>query len=117
MKGYLTFLWRSLSISFVGDWRYYSWMLVLTAVGLLSNLSEATARVRAVLGYNLLRSKKTQCPVGGRRDNESRSYAWFASQSVAQERQNGGFAYHRAGAQGDCPGAYHRAKSSCNGGT
>ena len=35
MRNYLTFLWRCIRISFVGDWRYYSWMLLLTAVALL----------------------------------------------------------------------------------
>jgi len=31
MKEYAVFLWRCFRISFVGDWRYYAWMLVLTA--------------------------------------------------------------------------------------
>ncbi len=35
MKEYLRFLWRCFRISFVGDWRYYAWMLVLTAISLL----------------------------------------------------------------------------------
>lgn len=30
MRRYLTFLWQCLRISFVGDWRYYTWMTVLT---------------------------------------------------------------------------------------
>ena len=34
MKRYLTFLWECLRISFVGDWRYYAWMTVLTVVAL-----------------------------------------------------------------------------------
>ena len=32
MKEYLRFLWRCLRVSFVGDWRYHLWMLVLTCV-------------------------------------------------------------------------------------
>lgn len=39
MKTYLTFLWRCLRLSFVGDWRYYTWMTVLTAVALLGLFS------------------------------------------------------------------------------
>ena len=35
MKRYCTFLWECFRISFVGDWRYYAWMTVLTAVALL----------------------------------------------------------------------------------
>ncbi len=35
MKEYLTFLWRCFRVSFVGDWRYQTWMLVLTALTLL----------------------------------------------------------------------------------
>jgi molybdopterin-containing oxidoreductase family membrane subunit len=35
MKRYLTFLWECLRISFVGDWRYYTWMTVLTIIALL----------------------------------------------------------------------------------
>ncbi len=35
MRRYLTFLWQCLRISFVGDWRYYTWMTVLTVVALL----------------------------------------------------------------------------------
>lgn len=35
MKRYLTFLWECLRISFVGDWRYYAWMSVLTVVALI----------------------------------------------------------------------------------
>ncbi|MDM8006984.1 MAG: polysulfide reductase NrfD [Phycisphaerae bacterium] len=35
MKRYLTFLWQCLRISFVGDWRYYAWMSVLTVFALL----------------------------------------------------------------------------------
>jgi Ni/Fe-hydrogenase subunit HybB-like protein len=35
MKEYLFFLWRCLRISFSGDWRYYTWMLTLTVIGLL----------------------------------------------------------------------------------
>ncbi len=34
-REYLRFLWRCFRISFVGDWRYYSWMLLLTGVALL----------------------------------------------------------------------------------
>jgi molybdopterin-containing oxidoreductase family membrane subunit len=32
---YLTFLWRCFRLSFVGDWRYYSWMFMLTVIALL----------------------------------------------------------------------------------
>jgi len=35
MKRYVTFLWQCLRISFVGDWRYYAWMSVLTVFALL----------------------------------------------------------------------------------
>jgi Ni/Fe-hydrogenase subunit HybB-like protein len=35
MKNYFGFLRRCLRISFVGDWRYYSWMLLLSVVALL----------------------------------------------------------------------------------
>ena len=35
MTAYARFLWRCFRISFVGDWRYYAWMLILTAVSLL----------------------------------------------------------------------------------
>ena len=35
MRRYLTFLWQCLRISFVGDWRYYAWMSVLTVFALL----------------------------------------------------------------------------------
>lgn len=35
MRGYATFLWRCVRLSFVGDWRYYTWMLALTVVALL----------------------------------------------------------------------------------
>jgi Ni/Fe-hydrogenase subunit HybB-like protein len=34
-KDYLTFLWRCSQIAFVGDWRYYTWMGVLTVFCLL----------------------------------------------------------------------------------
>jgi Ni/Fe-hydrogenase subunit HybB-like protein len=34
-KNYFTFLWRSARIAFVGDWRYYTWMGVLTTFCLL----------------------------------------------------------------------------------
>lgn len=34
-RNYLTFLWRCARIAFVGDWRYYTWMGVLTAIVLL----------------------------------------------------------------------------------
>jgi Ni/Fe-hydrogenase subunit HybB-like protein len=34
-KNYLTFLWRCARIAFVGDWRYYTWMGVLTVLCLL----------------------------------------------------------------------------------
>ena len=33
--GYLVFLRRCFALSFVGDWRYYAWMLALTAVALI----------------------------------------------------------------------------------
>lgn len=35
MRRYLTFLWQCLRISFVGDWRYYTWMTLLTVLSLL----------------------------------------------------------------------------------
>ncbi|HOW74290.1 MAG TPA: polysulfide reductase NrfD [Phycisphaerae bacterium] len=35
MKRYLTFLWQCARISFVGDWRYYTWMTVLTVLSLV----------------------------------------------------------------------------------
>jgi len=35
VKTYATFLWRCFRLSFVGDWRYYSWMFVLTVLILL----------------------------------------------------------------------------------
>ena len=35
MKRYLTFLWQCARISFVGDWRYYTWMTVLTVLSLI----------------------------------------------------------------------------------
>ncbi|MGD9688242.1 MAG: sulfate reduction electron transfer complex DsrMKJOP subunit DsrP [Phycisphaerales bacterium] len=35
MRTYLTFLVRCFRLSFVGDWRYYAWMFVLTAVALI----------------------------------------------------------------------------------
>jgi Ni/Fe-hydrogenase subunit HybB-like protein len=34
-RNYLVFLWRSGRLAFVGDWRYYSWMGVLTVLCLL----------------------------------------------------------------------------------
>ena len=34
-KNYFTFLWRCARIAFVGDWRYYTWMGVLTIFCLL----------------------------------------------------------------------------------
>ncbi len=35
MKMYLRFLWRCFRLSFVGDWRYYAWMLLLSVIVLL----------------------------------------------------------------------------------
>ena len=35
MKAYAIFLWRCFRVSFVGDWRYRLWMLLLTAVALV----------------------------------------------------------------------------------
>ena len=35
MRQYLGFLWQCLRISFDGDWRYHSWMTILTIVSLL----------------------------------------------------------------------------------
>lgn len=35
MKRYCTFLWECVRLSFVGDWRYHTWMTVLTVVTLL----------------------------------------------------------------------------------
>ncbi|MCP3902211.1 MAG: polysulfide reductase NrfD [Planctomycetes bacterium] len=32
MKEYVRFVWRCFRISFVGDWRYYAWMLLLTTL-------------------------------------------------------------------------------------
>lgn len=34
-RNYLRFLWRCARIAFVGDWRYYAWMGLLTVVALL----------------------------------------------------------------------------------
>ncbi len=34
-RNYLRFVWRCARIAFIGDWRYYAWMGVLTAVVLL----------------------------------------------------------------------------------
>ncbi len=34
MREYARFLWRCVRLSFVGDWRYYAWMLALTVVAL-----------------------------------------------------------------------------------
>lgn len=34
-KEYIRFIWRCFRISFVGDWRYYTWMMLLTAGSLL----------------------------------------------------------------------------------
>ena len=34
MKKYLTFLWDCFRLSFVGDWRYHLWMLILTLITL-----------------------------------------------------------------------------------
>lgn len=35
IREYTTFLWRCFRMSFVGDWRYHLWMLILTVVALL----------------------------------------------------------------------------------
>ncbi|MHC4093500.1 MAG: NrfD/PsrC family molybdoenzyme membrane anchor subunit, partial [Planctomycetota bacterium] len=35
MKKYLAFCWQCARISFVGDWRYYLWMTLLSIVALL----------------------------------------------------------------------------------
>ena len=35
MKNYLTFVWRCFRTSFVGDWRYQAWMLLLTVTALV----------------------------------------------------------------------------------
>jgi len=35
MREYARFLWRCFRISFVGDWRYHGWMLILTVISLL----------------------------------------------------------------------------------
>ena len=35
MKEYLVFLWRCFRVSFHGDWRYYTWMLLLSSIALL----------------------------------------------------------------------------------
>ncbi|MCA9552686.1 MAG: polysulfide reductase NrfD [Myxococcales bacterium] len=35
MKDYLAFLRRSFALSFVGDWRYYAWMTLLTVIALI----------------------------------------------------------------------------------
>ncbi len=35
MKKYMLFLWDCFRLSFVGDWRYYLWMAVLTAIALV----------------------------------------------------------------------------------
>lgn len=35
MRRYCTFLWECVRLSFVGDWRYHTWMTILTVVTLL----------------------------------------------------------------------------------
>ncbi|MHB8972043.1 MAG: sulfate reduction electron transfer complex DsrMKJOP subunit DsrP [Pirellulaceae bacterium] len=35
MKKYVTFLWDCFRLSFVGDWRYYLWMAILTVVAII----------------------------------------------------------------------------------
>ena len=35
VRNYLVFLWRSGRLAFAGDWRYYTWMGVLTVFCLL----------------------------------------------------------------------------------
>jgi molybdopterin-containing oxidoreductase family membrane subunit len=35
MRDYFRFLWRCFRVSFVGDWRYHLWMLVLSVIALL----------------------------------------------------------------------------------
>ena len=35
MKRYFSFLWQCVRLSFVGDWRYHLWMMILTIVSLL----------------------------------------------------------------------------------
>lgn len=35
MKAYIRFLYRCFRLSFVGDWRYYTWMFALTVIALL----------------------------------------------------------------------------------
>ncbi len=35
MKDYLIFLWRCARLSFRGNWKYYTWMFILTAIALL----------------------------------------------------------------------------------
>ena len=35
IRNYLTFLWRCAKIAFVGDWRYYAWMGLLTTICLI----------------------------------------------------------------------------------
>lgn len=35
MKPYLTFLWRSVQLSFKGNWKYHLWMLILTIITLV----------------------------------------------------------------------------------
>ena len=34
-RNYFVFLWRCARIAFVGDWRYYAWMGILTVLCLL----------------------------------------------------------------------------------
>ncbi len=34
MKKYLTFLWECFRLSFVGDWRYHTWMAILSLISL-----------------------------------------------------------------------------------
>jgi Ni/Fe-hydrogenase subunit HybB-like protein len=35
VRQYLTFVWECVRVSFVGDWRYYTWMTILTVLAML----------------------------------------------------------------------------------
>src|SRR5262249_176934 len=48
-RNYLVFLWRCARIAFVGDWRYYAWMGLLTVVVLLGINSYAKQFVNGLI--------------------------------------------------------------------
>jgi molybdopterin-containing oxidoreductase family membrane subunit len=48
MREYLRFLWRCFRLSFVGDWRYYAWMLLLSTLVLFGIHAYAKQLVRGI---------------------------------------------------------------------